>query len=150
MAQSLADIAIHIVFSTKDRKPLIDAVIEQELHAYICGICRNLDCPVIKINGIEDHVHVLLSLSRTIAVSKLIAEIKSNTTRLIKTKGPQHCEFAWQGGYGAFAVSRSQIDGVIKYIEGQKEHHKTQNFKEEYLLMLKGSQVPFDVKYLWD
>ena len=128
MAQSLADIVIHTVFSTKERKPWIDAASEPELHAYICGICRNLDCQVIKINGVEDHIHVLLSLGRTIAVSKLIAEIKSNSSRWIKTKGRQFCEFSWQGGYGAFSVSRSQINGAIKYIEGQKEHHKTQTF----------------------
>ena len=150
MAQSLADIIIHIVFSTKERKPWIDAVNESELHAYICGICRNLDCPVIKINGAEDHMHVLLSLGRTIAVSKLIAEIKSNSSRWIKTKDRQFCEFSWQGGYGAFSVSRPQINGAIKYIEGQKVHHKTQTFKEEFLTMLKMSNIPYDGKYLWD
>ena len=93
-------------------------------------------CPVIKINGVEDHIHVLLSLSRTIAVSKLIAEIKSNFSRWIKTKDRQFCEFSWQGGYGAFSVSRPQINGAIKYIEKQKEHHKTQTFKEEYLTIM--------------
>jgi len=106
MAQSLADIVLHIVFSTKERKPWIDAVNEPELHAYICGICRNFDCPVIKINGVEDHIHVLLSLSRMMAVSKLISEIKSNSSRWIKTKDRQFCEFSWQGGCGAFSVSR--------------------------------------------
>jgi REP element-mobilizing transposase RayT len=149
MAQSLADIVLHIVFSTKERKPWIDAVNEPELHAYICGICRNLG-PVIKINGVEDHVHVLLSLSRTIAVSKLIAEIKSNSSRWIKTKDRQFFEFSWQGGYGAFSVSRPQINGAIKYIEKQKEHHKTQTFREEYLTMLKMAQIQYDEKYLWD
>jgi REP element-mobilizing transposase RayT len=150
MAQSLADIVLHIVFSTKERKPWIDAVNEPELHAYICGICRNLDCPVIKINGVEDHIHVLLSLSRTIAVSKLIAEIKSNSSRWIKMKDRQFCEFSWQGGYGGFSVSRPQINGAIKYIEKQKEHHKTQTFREEYLTMLKMAQIQYDEKYLWD
>lgn len=150
MAQSLADILLHIVFSTKERKLWIDEVNEPELHAYICGICQNLDCPVIKINGVEDHIHVLLSLSRTIAVSKLIAEIKSNSSRWIKTKDSRFHEFSWQGGYGAFSVSRPQINGVIKYIENQKEHHKTQNFKEEYLTMLKSAQIQYDEKYLWD
>jgi len=150
MAQSLADIVIHIVFSTKERKPWIDAVNESELHAYICGICRNLSCPVIKINGVEDHIHVLLSLGRTIAVSKLVAEIKANSSRWIKTKNRQSCEFSWQSGYGAFSVSRPQINGAIKYLEGQKEHHKIQTFQEEFLTMLKMSQIPYDEKYLWD
>src|SRR5437016_13979379 len=96
MAQSLADIVIHIVFSTKEHNPWIDAVNEPELHAYICGIFRNLDCTVIKINGVEDHIHVLLSLSRNIAISKLIAEIKSNSSRWIKTKDHKFREFSWQ------------------------------------------------------
>lgn len=150
MAQSLADIVLHIVFSTKERKPWIDTVTEPELYAYICGICRNLGCPVIKINGVEDHVHLLLSLGRTTAVSKLIAEIKSNSSRWIKAKDRQFCEFSWQGGYGAFSVSRPQINGVVKYIEMQKEHHKTQTFQEEFLTMLKLGQIQYDEKYLWD
>ena len=150
MVQSLADIVLHIVFSTKERKPWIDAMNEPELHAYICGICRNLNCPVIKINGVEDHIHVLLSLSRNIAISKLIAEIKSNSSRWIKTKDRKFREFSWQGGYGAFSVSRPQINGAIKYIEKQKEHHKTQIFKEEFLTMLKMGQIQYDEKYLWD
>jgi len=150
MPQSLTDIVLHIVFSTKERKPLIDVANESKLHSYICGVCRKIDCPVIKINGVEDHVHILLSLGRMIAVSKLIGEIKANSSRWIKTQGPQYCEFSWQNGYGVFSVSRPQINGVINYIEGQKQHHKTKTFKEEFLAMLKMSQIPYDEKYLWD
>lgn len=150
MAQSLSDIILHLVFSTKDRKPLIDEIIQSELCAYLCTVSRNLECPIIQINGVEDHIHILFSLSRTITVSKLINELKSNSSRWIKTKGPQFCDFAWQGGYGVFSVSRSNIDAVISYIQDQREHHKKISFKEEFLLMLKKSKIAFDEKYLWD
>ena len=150
MAQSLSDIILHIVFSTKDRNPWIDTAIQSELNSYICTVSRNLECPVIQVNGVEDHIHILLLLSRTITVSKLINELKSNSSRWIKTKGTQFCEFAWQGGYGAFSVSRSSIDAAISYIQNQKEHHKKISFKEEFLKLLKNSKVPYDEKYLWD
>lgn len=150
MAQSLADITIHIVFSTKERKPWIGVQYEQEIHAYICGICRNLECPVITINGVEDHIHLLLSLGRTITLSKLINEIKSNSSRWIRAKDRKLSEFSWQSGYGAFSVSRPQISGAVKYIEKQKEHHKTQTYKDELLTMLKMSRMQYDEKFLWD
>jgi REP element-mobilizing transposase RayT len=150
MAQSLADITIHIVFSTKERISWIDAAIEAELYAYICGVCRHLDCPVIKINGMADHIHLLLTLSRTITISKLIADIKSNSSRWLKTKHRQFQTFSWQSGYGAFAVSRPQVDHVIKYIENQKDHHKMHTYQEEFLMMLKMSQMQYNEQYLWD
>src|SRR5215204_644905 len=137
MSQSLADMILHIVFSTKARNPWIRTEIESELYAYISAICRNLNCPVIQINGMADHIHILLLLGRTITVSNLIAEIKSNSSRWIKTKGNQYNGFAWQGGYGVFSVSRPNINGAIKYIALQKEHHKSVSFKDELIRMLK-------------
>ena len=150
MTQSLADIIIHFVFSTKERNPWIQTDVEEELYQYICGVCRNLDCPVIKINGVADHIHVLLQLGRTIAISKLIAEMKSSSSRWIKTKGNQYGDFAWQGGYGGFSVSRPSLEGAKKYLSSQKEHHKTVTFKEEFLIMLQRAQIPYDEKFLWD
>jgi putative transposase len=150
MSQSLADMILHIVFSTKERTPWIQAEIESEFYAYICATCRNLNCPVIQINGMADHIHVLLLLGRTITVSKLISEIKSSSSRWIKAKHSQYHDFTWQGGYGVFSVSRSNIDGVIKYIGLQKVHHKNVTFKDELLAMLKRAQLTFDEKYLWD
>ena len=150
MAQSLADIILHIVFSTKERHPWIRPDIEEELYQYICGVGRNLGCPVIKINGVEDHIHVLLQLGRTITISKLISEIKSSSSRWIKTKDDHYNKFSWQGGYGGFSVSRPSLEGAKKYLSSQKEHHKTVTFKEEFLTMLKRAQIPYDEKYLWD
>lgn len=150
MSQSLSDVILHIVFSTKGRHPWIQTVIENELYQYICGVCRHLNCPVIKINGMEDHVHILLQLGRVISTSKLISEVKSSSSQWIKTKGDQYCDFAWQGGYGAFSVSRPSIEAAINYLSSQKEHHKKVTYKDELLAMLQRAHVSYDEKYLWD
>ena len=149
MAQSLADVILHFVFSTKGRNLWIQSDVEEELYQYISGVCRNLDSPVIKINGVEDHIHLLLQLGRTISISKLISEIKSSSSQWIKTKGDHYRDFAWQGGYGGFSVSRPNLEGVKKYLSSQKEHHKTVTFKEEFLTLLQRAQIPYDEKYLW-
>src|ERR1700730_10085138 len=99
MAQSLADVILHFVFSTKGRNPWIQSDVEEELYQYICGVCRNLDSPVIKINGVEDHIHVLLQLGKAIPISKLVSEMKSSSSRWIKTKGDHYRDFSWQVGY---------------------------------------------------
>src|SRR5580704_12274063 len=133
MAQSLSDIVLHVVFSTKDRQSWIDADIEQELFQYLCGTARGIKCPVIKINGVEDHIHILLHLGRTITISDLISDLKSSSSKWIKTKSDKYRHFCWQAGYGAFSVSRPIIEGAIKYISQQKEHNRTMSFKEEFL-----------------
>jgi REP element-mobilizing transposase RayT len=150
MAQSLADIILHIVFSTKERLPLIKPSIEDELYRYISGVCINNNYPIIKINGVEDHIHILLQLGRTVAPSDLISELKSSSSRWIKSKGPNYQNFSWQGGFGAFSVSRPSLEGAKRYVEGQKEHHKTVSFKDELIAMLKRAQINYDEKYLWD
>ena len=127
MAQSLADIILHIVFSTKGRQPMIQPEIESELYPYLNIICQKFNSSMIRINGVSDHLHILLSLGRTLSVSKLIEELKSQSSRWIKTKGPQYRDFAWQNGYGCFSVSRSNVESAIKYIANQKEHHKKLN-----------------------
>ena len=150
MTQSLSDIIIHIVFSTKERTPWIQADVENELYQYISGVCYRLDSPVIQINGVRDHIHILLQLDKTMCLSQIISEMKSSSSRWIKTKGTHYQHFTWQSGYGAFSVSRPNVDGVKKYISSQKEHHKTSTFKEEFLTMLRRAQIPYDEKYLWD
>ncbi len=150
MSQSLIDIPLHLVFSTKERTPWIQPDIEEELYQFISGVCRNIGCTVIKINGVEDHIHVLAQLGRSMSISKLISEMKSNSSRWIKSKGDHYRDFSWQGVYGGFAVSRRNIESANKYLSLQKEHHKTITFKEEFLAMLKQAQVPYDEKFLWD
>ena len=150
MSQSLVDVPLHFVFSTKDRIPFIKPEIEEELHQYICGMSRKLGCPIIKINSIEDHVHILLSYGKTITFSDLISKLKSSSSRWMKTKGNHYKDFSWQKGYGGFAVCNSSMESVIKYIASQKEHHKHKTFKEEYLEMLKRAKISYDERYLWD
>jgi len=147
MSQSLADVVLHIVFTTKGRKQWLQPLIEEELYSYITAICKNLNCPLVQINGTTDHIHVLLALSRTITISKLISEIKSGSSRWIKTKGVFYKDFAWQGGYGAFSVARPSIDKAINYIASQKEHHKTVSFQDEFVSFLKRAKIKYDEKY---
>ena len=150
MSQSLSDILLHIIFSTKDRCPIILPDIEEELYRYISSITVSHDCPVIKIGGVSDHLHMLISFGRTVSISKLITEIKANSSRWIKTKDVKYSTFSWQRGYGAFSVARRNLDSVIKYINNQKEHHQKVSFKDEFLALLQQSKIKFDEKYLWD
>jgi len=150
MGQSLVKNYLHIVFSTKQRQPLITDDIEHALHAYLGGICKNLDCQPIKVGGYTDHIHMLCMLSKKIALMKLLEEIKSHSSKWIKTQGEVFSNFYWQDGYGAFSVNPSEVDTVISYIANQKEHHSTKTFQDEYRAFLKKYQVEYDERYVWD
>ena len=150
MPQSIAFNYIHITFSTKDRYPFIDEKIEQELFQYIGGICKNIECNPVKIGGYKDHIHILCVLSRKIALMKLIEEVKSHSSKWIKTKGEKYQSFYWQRGYGSFSVNPAEIDVVVRYIENQAEHHRKKTFQEEYLAFIKKYKVEYDERYLWD
>lgn len=150
MPQSLVKNYLHITFSTKGRYPFIDKTIETELNAYLGGICKNLESYPVMIGGYIDHVHILCLLSRKIALMKLIEEIKSHSSKWIKTKGDKYKKFYWQNGYGGFSVNPKDIDLVADYIKNQEEHHRKKTFKEEYLGFLKKYNIDYDVRYLWD
>jgi REP element-mobilizing transposase RayT len=150
MPQSIAYNYLHITFSTKYRTPLIDEAIEEELFKYIGGICKNLECNPIKVGGYRDHIHILCVLSRKIALMKLLEEIKSHSSKWIKTKGDQYKNFYWQRGYGSFSVNPAEIDVVVRYIENQAEHHKKKTFQDEYIAFLKKYNAEYDERYLWD
>ena len=150
MGQSLVQNYIHIVFSTKYRQPLIKPDMESELHAYLGGICNQLECQSIKIGGYTDHIHILCKLSKKIALMKLVEEVKSHSSKWVKTKGEDYSHFYWQNGYGAFSVNPSQVETVIAYIANQHQHHSKKNFQDEYRAILKKYQVEFDEKYVWD
>jgi REP element-mobilizing transposase RayT len=150
MGQSLVKNYIHIVFSTKHRQPLIRQPAEAELHSYLGGICNQLDCQPIKIGGYTDHIHILCLLSKKIALMKLLEEIKSHSSKWIKTKGEAYRNFYWQNGYGAFSVNPSEADKVIEYITNQHEHHRKKTFQEEYRAFLKKYNVEYDEQYVWD
>jgi REP element-mobilizing transposase RayT len=150
MPQSLAQIYVHIIFSTKERYPFINESIEPELFAYMGDTIQRCEGVPFLINGTADHVHLLSSMPRTISLSKYIEEIKRNSSRWIKTKDRHYEKFAWQSGYGAFSVSSSRKDSVVHYIAGQKEHHRTITFKEEFIAFLEKYNIEYDEKYLWD
>ena len=148
MPQSLSRVLLHFVFSTKNRRPIINKEIQGHLHAYLTGILKNLKCPSLQTGGTEDHVHILCSLSRTIAISDVLEEIKKSSSKWMKTKEVQ--EFSWQTGYGAFSIGESQVDRLIHYIQSQHEHHKEISFQDEFRKFLKLYNIEYDERYVWD
>jgi REP element-mobilizing transposase RayT len=150
MGQSLVKNYIHIVFSTKHREQLIYEPFENELHAYLGGICKNLECHPLKIGGSTEHIHILCMLSKKIALMKLLEALKSHSSKWIKTKDGSLKNFYWQDGYGAFSVNPSETETVINYIANQKEHHDTKTFQDEYRAFLKKYYVEYDERYVWD
>ena len=150
MAQSLVKNYIHIVFSTKYREPLIYEPVEHELYAYLGGICKGFECHPIKVGGYTDHIHILCMLSKKIALMKLLEEVKSHSSKWMKTKGENLKNFYWQDGYGAFSVSPTQVDTVINYIANQKAHHSRKTFQDEFRGFLKKYKVEYDERYVWD
>ncbi len=150
MGQSLNKIYIHLVFSTKNRKPLISKEIQDDLFSYLGGICKNLECNPIQVGGYRDHIHILCLLSKKIALMNLIEKIKSNSSKWMKTKGEQFTDFYWQNGYGVFSVNPTEIEIVQQYILNQEEHHKKISFQDEFLKFLKKYKVEYDKKYVWD
>lgn len=149
MSQSLSKLYIHLIFHTKNNENFINADIESELYAYLGGLLKDIKCVPIKINGIENHIHILCIMSKNISLADLTEDVKRNSSRWIKTKGDKFKNFAWQGGYGGFSVSQSKADIVKQYIENQKEHHKTVSFKEEYVRFLEEYGIDFNEDYLW-
>ena len=150
MPQSLANILLHLVFGTKNRVACIEPLIERELYPYLASICGALACAPHKIGGTANHVHITCSLSRTTTVSKLLEEVKKNSSKWLKTKGANYRRFAWQNGYGAFSIGQSQLENLECYIEQQKEHHKRKTFEQELRELLTKYRVPYDERYIWD
>jgi len=150
MPQSLANVLLHIVFSTKNRAPLILPEVEEELYCYLATACRSCRCPAHKVGGTSDHLHLLCSLARTVTIAELLEAIKADSSKWIKTKGSQYAGFAWQNGYGAFSLGQSQLADVKRYIDEQKSHHRQRTFQEEFRELLKRYQVEYDERYVWD
>jgi REP element-mobilizing transposase RayT len=150
MPQSLSKVYVHIIFSTKNRKNLIDNRIEKTLYEYLGGICKGLDCNPVMVGGHKNHIHILCLLSRKVTQMKLLEEVKKQSSKWIKTKDHAYANFYWQDGYGIFSVNSTETDKVIDYIRLQAEHHKHKSFQDEFLDFLKKYQVPFDERYIWD
>lgn len=151
MAQSVAQVYLHIVFSTKSRQRfLTDRDLRQRLHAYLAGTCNNLDCPAIELGGVEDHVHVLCRFGKSINVSDLIRELKRESSKWVKDQSPNLADFYWQKGYGAFSISPADVARVQEYIRNQETHHKNVTFQDEFRRICRKYGFQLDERYAWD
>jgi putative transposase len=150
MPQSFASMHAHFVFSTKNRVPDIHAEWRPRLHEYIGGILRAKGCVLIAAGGMPDHMHLLVSLARTISIAETVGLVKANASGWIHDTFEAALLFDWQDGYAAFAVSFSDLDAVTAYIANQEEHHRKRDFKAELLALLKKHHLAYDERYLWD
>ena len=150
MSQSLAQIFVHVVFSTKNREPTLNDSIRDPLHAYIAGILHNNDGVLLKAGSVADHVHLFISHPRTCSPATLIGDIKTGSSKWMKTQGPRFHGFHWQNGYGVFSVSASHREAVEDYLGRQAEHHRTITFQDEYRSLLRKHAIAWDERYVWD
>ena len=150
MGQSLVQIYVHIVFSTKGRKPFLKSNEHREhLHAYLSGTCKNQNSPAIIVGGVEDHVHLLCRLGKTIDVAKLVRHLKSESSEWVKQELTIP-EFYWQTGYGAFSVSPAHVDALTHYIANQEEHHRSESFQDEFRRLCGKYGIEIDERYVWE
>lgn len=150
MANTYTQIYLHVVFAVQNRQCLIDKNWKDELYKYICGIVNSKGQKIYAIDGVSDHIHFLLSLKPDIALSEIIREVKSNSSKWVNAKQFVRSRFKWQEGFGAFSCSASHLDKVIAYINNQEKHHRKKTFKEEYLELLEKFNIEFDEKYLFE
>jgi REP element-mobilizing transposase RayT len=143
MSQSLARVVLHVVFSTKNRVPFLkEPGLRARLHAYMAGVLQNIGCEPILIGGVEDHVHILCNLSRTVTIAGMVEEAKKSPSKWMKEQGP--------GGYGAFSVSESNVEQVRAYVATQEEHHRKVSFQDEFRAICRKHGVEIDERYVWD
>ena len=151
MSQTLSNILIHFVYSTKDRgRWLKTAAHRKEMYALQGKILQDFDCHPILINGMEDHVHLFCDFTRNYTIKKVIGELKTGTSKWIKTKGAAYRDFQWQSSYGAFSVSQSKRSDLLHYIENQEEHHRQKSYQDEFRRLCELHKVPIDERYVWD
>jgi putative transposase len=150
MSQSLSNVTIHIVFSTKNRRNLLIKEAQIELYSYMAQILISKNCHNCKIGGTENHIHILCQLPRTISISELIEEIKTNSSKWLKKKSHDLSNFQWQNGFGVFSVSPSHLNIINQYIENQEEHHKKITFEDELIKLLTKYKIKYDERYLFN
>ena len=151
MPQSLSAVYIHLVFSTKDRRPFLrDQATRDALHAYLGGVSKQMDCPPLQIGGVEDHVHLLVRFGRTLTQAEWVKELKRVSNLWLKERSPEFADFAWHGGYADFSVSQSNLEPVKEYIAGQEAYHRQIGFQDELRALLKRHELDWDEKYVWD
>lgn len=151
MPQSLSAVYVHLVFSTKNRRPFLrDTAVRDPLHAQLGGISKTLECPPLLVGGTEDHVHLLCRFGRTISQAEWVKELKRVSNGWLKQQGRDYDIFEWQGGYADFSVSQSNLEQVKQYISKQEEHHRKMTFQDELRALLKKHEIEFDERYVWD
>jgi len=150
MPNTYSQIYLQVVFSVKRRQNLIQKNWREELYKYICGIVNGKDQKVYAIGGVEDHIHILISIKPNIALSDLVRDIKANSSKWINERGFVNGKFQWQEGFGAFSYAQAQLDNVIAYINNQEQHHRIKTFKTEYVDLLQKFNVEYDDKYLFE
>ncbi|NNC88375.1 MAG: IS200/IS605 family transposase [Akkermansiaceae bacterium] len=150
MPQSLTQFYVHLIFSTKNREPWLSAEVQDKLFPYLAGALNAQDSPAIKVGGHFDHVHLLYRASKNKVPSKVVGEIKGQSSKWVKEQFPMLAGFGWQGGYGAFSVDASNVETVTQYVAKQAEHHKVVTFKEEFRRFLAERGVEYDERYVWD
>jgi REP element-mobilizing transposase RayT len=149
MSHTYSQVLLHIVFGTWDRAPMISPQIRDDLYQYMGGIVREARGTLIAVNGMPDHVHLLVAMPLTVSIAVLVREVKAKSSRFVHEKWPDRDRFTWQGGYGVFSVSHSAVEQVEKYIREQEEHHRKYSFEQEFRILLKRHNVAFDERYLW-
>jgi putative transposase len=149
MANTYTSLHYHIVFSTKNREPSIDSEVRERIWAFLGGITRENSAKALCVGGTADHIHLLIIAPAALALSKIVQLLKGGSSKWIHDTFPQMQDFRWQDGYGAFTVSKSQITEVVRYIQGQQEHHRAKTFQEEYLDFLEKHAIEYDKRYVW-
>ena len=149
MANTFSQIYIQTVFAVSNRMALIKQDFKEDLYKYITGIVRNQGQKLISINGMPDHIHILIGLRPAMALADLVREIKADSTNFINKNKWVRGRFSWQEGYGAFSYGHSQLDTIIRYIQNQEKHHRRRSFKQEYLALLKKFEIEFEEKYVF-
>ena len=149
MANTYTSLHYHVVFSTKNRVAHIKPEIEQRVRAYIGGIARKHKMTALQVGGVDDHIHALVMAPPTLSPSQIAQYLKGDASKWIHESFPELRNFAWQEGYGAFTVSKSNLESVVSYIQKQREHHQKQTFQEEYLELLRKHGIEYDERYLW-
>src|SRR5262245_36978925 len=151
MPQSLAQIYLHIVFSTKDRFPWLKGEkLQQDVHAYLAATLNNMDCPCLIVGGVEDHVHILCRLGRQTTIADLVRDVKKASSSMLHDRDPSLRDFHWQNGYGAFSISPSHVEPLTRYIQSQAEHHRRESFQDELRRLFRKYAMEFEERYVWD
>lgn len=150
MPQSLANLYIHLIFSTKERIPHLAKELRPELHAYMATVLANLNSPAVIINSVEDHAHILFNMGRTVTLAQVVEDVKKSSSKWIKTQSRRLDKFSWQAGYGGFSVSASNVSKVTTYIQNQEEHHRAKTFQDEFRTFLKKHKIDYDERYVWE